>query len=123
MIYNTGDAVFQYWNTKVDAGKTVVGQYTNFVNRYYDDINTPPWNVHWQNIKTVNFRNYIATTSINSWFRNTNFSTLNTANLNLNIITNAAYAFQGSKYNGSPLVLPNVVYLVGAYGNCSYLTG
>jgi hypothetical protein len=123
MIYNTGDAVFQYWNTKVDTGKTVVGQYTNFVNAIYDDSNTPPWSTHWQNIKTVNFRNYITTNSITSWFSNTNFSTLNTANLNLNSITHAAAAFAGSKYSGSPLVLPKVVFLVRTYSGCLYLTG
>lgn len=123
MIYNTGDAVFQYWNTKVDAGKTVVGQYTNFVNIYYSDTDGSPWNIHYKNIKTVNFRNYITTTTIASWFTNTNFSTLNTTNLSLNRITHAHFAFKDSKYSGPPLVLPNVVYLISTYSGCSYLTG
>ena len=121
MLYSDGNFVFQY-GCDVAPGKTLVASYTGF-----EDTTTPPWNKKQGSFTDVSFDIEVAPVSMSNWFYNARNMTTNIdnfSNLNMDNLTNMAYAY-GYCYNltGSPVCGDNVTNMTHTYMNCRNLTG
>lgn len=123
-LYNTGDLAFKLLGTRTEAGKTVLNQYTNFINSQ----GYPPWvwtNTDQKRIKNVYFNNTFAPTSVSYWFYGCkNLISINTVNLDTSKVTDAVRFMEFCEsYTGPALNLPNATNMQNAYYGCKKMTG
>ena len=95
ILYDNGELVFQRGSTPDASKGTVLGTYTGFETKKYDNYSKAPWYENKTSIKTVSFKDVVKPVSTAYWFYACNKLTdADFTNLDTSAVTRMGYMFK-----------------------------